>query len=221
MQQSPLRVVVLISGNGSNLQALIDRQHQPGCAYQIVKVISNKADAFGLERAKQHLIEIDTIPHQNFDGREAFEQALIHSIDQAQPGLVVLAGFMRILTPLFTQHYLGRMLNIHPSLLPKYPGLDTHQRALEAGDKQHGLSIHFVTDELDGGPVILQASTQIQTNDTIDSLKAKIHRLEHQAYPLAVNLFAQGKLVYKNHQAWFSDQSLTDPLQIEDLTCST
>ncbi|WP_029934282.1 phosphoribosylglycinamide formyltransferase [Thiomicrospira pelophila] len=217
MQQSPLRVVVLISGNGSNLQALIDRQNQADCAYQIVKVISNKADAFGLERAKQHLIEVDTVPHQSFDDRETFEQALIHSIDQAQPGLVVLAGFMRILTPLFTQHYVGRMLNIHPSLLPKYPGLQTHQRALDAGDKQHGLSIHFVTDELDGGPVVLQATTNIQANDSVETLKAKVHELEHQAYPLVVNLFAQGKLNYQNHQAWWSGQALTTPLQIEDL----
>ncbi|MBE0493609.1 MAG: phosphoribosylglycinamide formyltransferase [Thiomicrospira sp.] len=217
MQQSPLRVVVLISGNGSNLQALIDRQNQAGCAYQIVKVISNKADAFGLERAKQYQIETDTIPHQSFDGRENFERALIKSIDQAQPGLVVLAGFMRILTPLFTQHYVGRMLNIHPSLLPKYPGLQTHQRALEAGDKQHGLSIHFVTDELDGGPVILQAHTDIQANDSVETLKARVHQLEHQAYPLAVNLFAQGKLSYQDHQAWWSGLVLTAPLQIEAL----
>lgn len=217
MQQSPLRVVVLISGNGSNLQALIDRQHQADCAYQIVKVISNKADVFGLERAKHHQIEIDTIPHQDFESREDFERALIHSIDQAQPGLVVLAGFMRILTPLFTQHYIGRMLNIHPSLLPKYPGLQTHQRALEAGDKQHGLSIHFVTDELDGGPVVLQATTDIQTNDSVETLKSRVHQLEHQAYPLAVNLFAQGKLRYQNHQAWWSDKALTTPIQIENL----
>ena len=217
MQQNPLRVVVLISGNGSNLQALIDRQNQAGCAYQVVKVISNKADAFGLERAKQHQIETDTIPHQSFDGREDFERALIKSIDQAQPGLVVLAGFMRILTPLFTQHYVGRMLNIHPSLLPKYPGLHTHQRALDAGDKQHGLSIHFVTDELDGGPVVLQAHTDIQANDSVETLKARLHQLEHQAYPLAVNLFAQGKLSYQNHQAWWSGLSLAAPLQIEAL----
>ncbi|HEY9018416.1 phosphoribosylglycinamide formyltransferase [Thiomicrospira sp.] len=217
MQQSPLRVVVLISGNGSNLQALIDRQDQADCAYEIVKVISNKAEAYGLERAKQRQIKTDIVPHQNFQNREDFERALIHSIDQAQPGLVVLAGFMRILTPVFTQHYLGHMLNIHPSLLPKYPGLNTHQRALEAGDKEHGLSIHFVTDELDGGPVVLQARTEIETHDSVESLKSKIHQLEHQAYPLVVNLFAQGKLGYQNHQAWWSGEALSTPLQMEAL----
>lgn len=217
MQQSPLRIVVLISGHGSNLQALIDFQTQPDCAYQIVKVVSNKADAFGIERAKQHQINWAIVNHQDFDTRESFEQSLIETIDQAQPGLVVLAGFMRILTPLFTQHYLGRMLNIHPSLLPKYPGLNTHQRALDAGDLQHGLSIHFVTDELDGGPVVLQAKTDIQPNETLESLKHKVHQLEHQAYPLAINLFATGQLAYKDHQAWWSGQVLATPIQIEAL----
>lgn len=216
MSSSPLRVVVVISGNGSNLQALIDYQQQPDCAYQIVKVISNRPQAFGLERAKQHQIDTGVVDHTQFDSREHFEQALIQHIDSAEPGLVVLAGFMRILTPLFTEHYLGRMFNIHPSLLPKYPGLNTHQRALEAGETHHGLSIHFVTAELDGGPVVLQASLVINSDDTANSLQQKVHQLEHQAYPLAVNLFAQQRLYFADHQAWWNGQPLNQPLQLED-----
>ena len=213
--QTPLNLVVLISGNGSNLQALIDAQATSH--YRVVKVVSNRPDAYGLKRAQQHGIATETIDHQNFPDRESFEQALIKAIDPAQPGLVVLAGFMRILTPAFTGHYLGKMLNIHPSLLPKYPGLHTHKRALESGDTEHGLSIHFVTDELDGGPVILQAKTPVNTHDTEDSLKQKVHELEHQAYPKAVELFACGNIHFTNHQAWWLDQPLTTPLQLEDL----
>jgi phosphoribosylglycinamide formyltransferase-1 len=213
--QTPLNLVVLISGNGSNLQALIDAQATSH--YRVVKVVSNRPDAYGLKRAQQHGIATEIIDHQNFPDRESFEQALIKAIDPAQPGLVVLAGFMRILTPAFTSHYLGKMLNIHPSLLPKYPGLHTHKRALESGDTEHGLSIHFVTDELDGGPVILQAKTPVNAHDTEDSLKQKVHELEHQAYPKAVELFACGNIHFTNHQAWWLDQPLTTPLQLEDL----
>lgn len=213
--QTPLNLVVLISGNGSNLQALIDAQATSN--YRVVKVVSNRPDAYGLKRAQQHSIATEIIDHQNFPDRESFEQALIKAIDPAQPGLVVLAGFMRILTPAFTGHYLGKMLNIHPSLLPKYPGLHTHKRALESGDTEHGLSIHFVTDELDGGPVILQAITPVSANDTEASLKQKVHELEHQAYPKAVELFACGKIHFSDYQAWWLDQPLSTPLQLEDL----
>lgn len=217
MQQSRLNIVVVISGNGSNLQALIDYQQQPDCHYQIVKVVSNRPKAFGLQRAQQAGIATALVDHTQFDSRESFEQSLIQQIDQAQPGLVVLAGFMRILTPSFTQHYLGRMFNIHPSLLPKYPGLNTHQRALDAADKEHGLSIHFVTDQLDGGPVVMQAELTIAPNDDAQSLQARVHQLEHQAYPIAINLFAQGKLSYQNHQACWQAQPLASPLKLADL----
>ncbi|WP_044409704.1 phosphoribosylglycinamide formyltransferase [Thiomicrospira microaerophila] len=210
-------VVVVLSGNGSNLQALIDFQQRADCAYKIVKVVANRPNAFGLERAKQHHIPASLVNHQDYATREDFERALIQHIDQAQPGLVVLAGFMRILTPLFTEHYLGKMLNIHPSLLPKYPGLDTHQRAIDAGDTEHGLSIHFVTAELDGGPVILQASLKIEPQMDAQMLQQQVHQLEHQAYPLAVNLFAQGQLSLQDNQAWLNHQALIQPLKLSDL----
>lgn len=212
--QAPLNVVVLISGNGSNLQALIDAQVTSH--YRIVKVIANRPDAYGLIRAQQHQIDHQLVDHQLYPDRETFENALIAAIEPAQPGLVVLAGFMRILTPVFTQQYLGRMLNIHPSLLPKYPGLNTHQRALDAQDAEHGLSIHFVTAELDGGPVILQAKTAIHKHDTEQSLKQRIHQLEHRAYPKVVELFALQKIKLIDHQAWFG-QPLTQPLELETL----
>jgi phosphoribosylglycinamide formyltransferase-1 len=215
MTASILNVVVLLSGNGSNLQALLDYQSQ-NAHFRIVKVIANRPDAFGLERAKRHNIETALVDHRCFDNRETFEQALIKQIDPVQPGLVVLAGFMRILTPLFTQHYLGRMLNIHPSLLPKYPGLNTHQRALDAGDAYHGLSIHYVTAELDGGPVILQASLPIEIDATAESLQQQVHQLEHQAYPLVVELIAKQHVQLKDNQAWHLQQPLLTPLQLAD-----
>ncbi|MDP3366035.1 MAG: phosphoribosylglycinamide formyltransferase, partial [Pseudomonas sp.] len=147
----PCNVVVLISGSGSNLQALIDSVAHDGNPARIAAVICNRAGAYGLERAKQAGIATELLDHKQFDGREAFDAALIQAIDAHQPDLVVLAGFMRILTPGFVQHYAGRLLNIHPSLLPKHKGLHTHQRAIEAGDSEPGCSVHFVTEELDGG----------------------------------------------------------------------
>jgi phosphoribosylglycinamide formyltransferase-1 len=217
MARELTNVVVVLSGNGSNLQALIDFQQRADCAYQIVKVIANRPNAFGLERAKQHQIATALVNHQDYANREDFERELIHQIDQTQPGLVVLAGFMRILTPLFTKHYLGRMLNIHPSLLPKYPGLDTHQRALDAGDTEHGLSIHFVTAELDGGPVILQASLIIEPDTDVQTLQHQVHQLEHQAYPIAVTLCALGKITLRNNQAWLDNTVLLRPLKLSDI----
>ena len=162
----PCNVVVLISGSGSNLQALIDSVAHDGNPARIAAVISNRADAYGLQRAKQAGIATELLDHKQFDGREAFDAALIQAIDAHQPDLVVLAGFMRILTPGFVQHYAGRLLNIHPSLLPKYKGLHTHQRALEAGDSEHGCSVHFVTEELDGGPLVVQAVLPVMADDT-------------------------------------------------------
>jgi len=191
-------VVVLISGSGSNLQALLNH-FQDNESVTISAVISNKADAFGLQRAARAGVPTQVLSHRDYSDRLAFDQALIQVIDQYQPDLVVLAGFMRILTPEFTQHYQQRLMNIHPSLLPKYKGLDTHQRALEAGDTEHGCSVHFVTEHLDGGPVIIQASIAIEADDTVDSLAHKIHQLEHQIYPLAVQWFAEGRLQLANN----------------------
>ncbi|MFT0623305.1 phosphoribosylglycinamide formyltransferase [Ectopseudomonas guguanensis] len=190
----PCNVVVLISGSGSNLQALIDSVAQDGNPARIAAVISNRADAYGLQRAKQAGIATELLDHKQFDGREAFDAALIQAIDAHQPDLVVLAGFMRILTPGFVQHYAGRLLNIHPSLLPRHKGLHTHQRALEAGDSEHGCSVHFVTEELDGGPLVVQAVLPVMADDTAESLASRVHQQEHKIYPLAVRWFAEGRL---------------------------
>ncbi|EZH82684.1 phosphoribosylglycinamide formyltransferase [Ectopseudomonas composti] len=190
----PCNVVVLISGSGSNLQALIDSVAHDGNPARIAAVICNRAGAYGLERAEQAGITTGLLDHKQFDGRDAFDAALIQTIDAHQPDLVVLAGFMRILTPGFVQHYAGRLLNIHPSLLPKHKGLHTHQRALEAGDSEHGCSVHFVTEELDGGPLVVQAVLPIKADDTAESLARRVHQQEHQIYPLAVRWFAEGRL---------------------------
>ena len=190
----PCNVVVLISGSGSNLQALIDSIAHDGNPARIAAVICNRAGAYGLERAKQAGIATGLLDHKQFDGREAFDAALIQAIDAHQPDLVVLAGFMRILTPGFVRHYQGRLLNIHPSLLPKYKGLDTHRRALEAGDAEHGCSVHFVTEELDGGPVALQEAITIRPQESLEQLTQRVHAAEHRIYPLAVRWFAEGRL---------------------------
>jgi len=190
----PCNVVVLISGSGSNLQALIDSVAHDGNPARIAAVICNRAGAYGMERAKQAGIATELLDHKQFDGREAFDAALIQAIDAHQPDLVVLAGFMRILTPGFVQHYAGRLLNIHPSLLPKHKGLHTHQRAIEAGDSEHGCSVHFVTEELDGGPLVVQAVLPVMADDTAESLAQRVHQQEHQIYPLAVRWFAEGRL---------------------------
>ncbi|MDP2244136.1 phosphoribosylglycinamide formyltransferase [Pseudomonas sp.] len=201
-------VVVLISGSGSNLQALIDSIAHDGNPARVSAVISNRADAYGLERAKQAGIATAVLDHKQFEGREAFDAALVEAIDAFEPQLVVLAGFMRILTPGFVRHYAGRLLNIHPSLLPKYKGLHTHQRALEAGDSEHGCSVHFVTEELDGGPLVVQAVIPVRANDTLDSLAQQVHRQEHVIYPLAVRWFAEGRLRLDAQGAMLDGQPL-------------
>ena len=199
-------VVVLISGGGSNLQALIDCSESLG--YHISAVISNKAGVYGLERAEHAGIPAETIPHTGYDDRNEFDQALVQQIDEYKPDLVVLAGFMRILGKEFVRHYLGRLLNIHPSLLPKYPGMHTHARALEAGDKQHGVSVHFVTEELDGGPVIAQARVNVLDGDTPETLASRVLEKEHLLYPQVVGWFCSGRLCMNNGRAQLDGQSL-------------
>jgi len=202
-------VVVLISGSGSNLQALIDSLGNDNPA-RICAVVSNRAEAFGLQRAHAAGIATDVVQHKDFANREAFDAALMEIIDTYQPQLVVLAGFMRILTPGFVRHYQGRLLNIHPSLLPKYKGLDTHRRALEAGDHEHGCSVHFVTEELDGGPVAIQAAFTVEPDEGVDSLTGRVHAAEHIIYPLAVRWFAEGRLRLAEQGAML-DETLLPP----------
>ena len=201
-------VVVLLSGTGSNLQALIDSNDVKDSPANIRAVISNRTDAYGLQRAQNAGIDTRVLDHTAFEGREAFDAALIEVIDTFNPQLVVLAGFMRILSAEFVRHYQGRLLNIHPSLLPKYKGLHTHQRALEAGDSEHGCSVHFVTEELDGGPLVVQAVIPVESNDSPHSLAQRVHAQEHLIYPLAVRWFAEGRLSLDEQGALLDGQLL-------------
>lgn len=210
MTTKSTRVVVLISGSGSNLQALIDGQQAGDLPIDIVAVISNRPDVYGLTRAAQADIPTILLDHKAFTNREEFDQQLMQVIDDYSPDLVVLAGFMRILTPQFTQHYLGRMLNIHPSLLPKFQGLHTHQRALDANETRHGVTVHFVTAELDGGPSAIQAIVPIIDGDNAGSLAKRVQRQEHLIYPLAVKWFAEGRLVMRDNRAYLDNELLPE-----------
>jgi phosphoribosylglycinamide formyltransferase-1 len=203
-------IVVLISGSGSNLQAILDACNVGFIDGKVTAVISNKAKAYGLERAKKAGAKAIVLDHKAYADRTAYDQDLIATIDQHQPDLVVLAGFMRILTPEFVQHYQGRLLNIHPSLLPKYQGLNTHQRAIDAGDTEHGCSVHFVTAELDGGPVILQAKVPVFPEDDAEAVAQRVHEQEHRIYPLVVRWFCQNRLQQQ------SDKALLDGLLLSD-----
>ncbi len=211
MSHQPLSVVVLISGSGSNLQAIIDATANDPST-KVAAVISNRDDAYGLERARTAGIETRVLNHKPYPSREAYDQALIELIDSFQPGLVTLAGFMRILSPLFVQHYQGRLLNIHPSLLPKHKGLHTHQRALEAGDRIHGASVHFVTEELDGGPVILQAQVPVKADDTEEQLAARVLQQEHIIYPQVIRWFAEGRIAMNGSQLEMDEKPLDGPV---------
>ena len=191
-------VVVLISGNGNNLQALIDASSDSG--YTISHVISNNPDAFGLERAERYGISSTVLDHRDFGTRSEFDSALKQAIDDQSPDLVALAGFMRILGPEIVKNFSGRMLNIHPSLLPKYPGINTHQRVLDAGDHEHGATVHFVTEELDGGPLVAQGRIPVSANETAQELAARVLIREQQLYPTVVSWFASGRLCLQQDQ---------------------
>ena len=191
------RVAVLISGNGSNLQALLDRFHKENSSIHINCVISNKKNAFGLERAAKASIENHFVDHTKFKSREAFDQRLIEILESYNPDLIVLAGFMRILSGVFIDKYLGRLINIHPSLLPKYPGLETHRKVIENKDTHHGVTVHYVDKSLDGGPICAQSEMKVVTQD-INQLKDQIHKMEHKIYPLVVQKIAEGKMAFKD-----------------------
>ncbi|HGM5490423.1 TPA: phosphoribosylglycinamide formyltransferase [Serratia fonticola] len=202
------KIVVLVSGQGSNLQALIDACQQGRITATIVAVISNNAQAYGLQRAEEAGIAAQALDGKAFADREAFDAALAQTIDQYQPDLVVLAGYMRILSNAFVQHYAGRLLNIHPSLLPKYPGLHTHRQAIDNGDAEHGTSVHFVTEQLDGGPVILQAKVPIFPGDEEDEVIERVQTQEHTIYPLVVSWFIEGRLAMRDNAAWLDGERL-------------
>lgn len=202
------KLVILISGSGSNLQSFIDAVNSGDLNAEIAAVFCNKPNAFGLSRAADAGIQTEVIDHTKYDSRDAFDTAMMDRINDYAPDLLILAGFMRILTPSFVQQFQGKLLNIHPSLLPKYPGLSTHQRALDAGDKDAGATVHFVTEELDGGPAILQARVSVEPLDTADKLASRILAEEHKIYPLAAQWFAEGRLKLENNYATLDDEKL-------------
>ncbi|MCW8903142.1 phosphoribosylglycinamide formyltransferase [Sedimenticola sp.] len=219
-EQRKLPIVVLLSGSGSNLQAIIDGAADD-LPVEIRGVISNRGDAFGLERARQASIPTRVLDHTDYPDRETYDQALMELIDSYQPALVVLAGFMRILTPGFVTRYQGRLLNIHPSLLPKYRGLHTHQRALEAGDRVHGASVHLVTEELDGGPVILQVRVPVEPGDDEATLAARVLTQEHRIYPAVIRWFAEGRLKVTQGFIELDGKTLREPKIMEFNQVST
>ena len=205
-------IVVLISGNGSNPQAIIDACRANKIAGNVVAVLSNKADAYGLKRAKLADIPAYFVDPTLYNDRTDYDKALIEQIDAYQPDIVVLAGFMRILSPDFVIHYQHKLLNIHPSLLPKYPGLHTHRQVLANKDSFHGVTVHFVTEELDGGPMIIQARIPVLPDDTEQSLQARIQTEEYRIYPLAIGWLADERLKMQNNQAFLDDIALFDNL---------
>jgi len=213
-QENRLRVVVLISGNGSNLQAIINASHN-GLAVDICAVISNRPNAYGLQRAADAGITHCVVDHTQYADREAFDKKLKQTIDRHEPDFIVLAGFMRMLTEGFVRSYHGRMLNIHPSLLPKYRGLNTHAKAIAAGDSHHGASVHFVTETLDGGPVIVQARVPILTHDTVESLSQRVQLEEHKIYVEVLQWLCQGRLLWQEGQVILDKHVLTHPIVID------
>jgi len=211
------RAVVLISGGGSNLQAFIDQIDANNLPLDISLVISNNADAFGLQRAANAKIDHCVVDHRDYESRGRFDEALAKRIDAVNPDIVILAGFMRILTEDFVNHYVNRLINIHPSLLPKYPGTNTHQRAIDANDQWHGASIHFVVPEVDAGPIILQGRLPIKDGDTSSSLQQRIHKIEHKLYPLAAKWFAEGRLSINLDKVLLDNETSPEQLQTFDL----
>lgn len=216
MKPAPARAVILVSGGGTNLQAFIDAVREGCLDLEITAVLSDKPDAYALERARRARIAAECIDRSAYPDRAAFEAALAERIAAHRPDLVLLAGFMRILGPEIVARFEGRMLNIHPSLLPRFPGLSTHRRVLEAGDPWHGCTVHLVTEELDGGPVIAQARVPVLPGDTPERLQARVLEKEHRLYPWVAGLFAAGRLEYRDGTLFFDGRALDEPLQLPD-----
>jgi len=212
---SHCRVTVLISGSGSNLQALIDARDRGEFDADLVHVISNRATAFGLQRAAKAGLASSVLPHQAFNSREEFDQALAALIASHNPDLVVLAGFMRILGPAVIERFQNRIINLHPSLLPLYRGTDTYQRAIAAGDREHGASMHFVTGELDGGPLISQVRIHVAADDTAETLAARLAPREHDLIVATSKLFCQHAIHCRNNQVYSGDAVLQQALRLQ------
>ncbi len=210
-----MKAAILISGSGTNLQSFIDTIAQGNLDLDIAVVLSNRPDAYGLTRARDADIQTACIEHGAFEGRVQFDRAVAASLEPFDPDLLILAGFMRILSPWFVTRYEGKVLNIHPALLPRHPGLDTHARALRAGDSHHGSTVHFVTDELDGGPRILAGRIAVNAGETPEQLQERVQAVEHRIYPQAAQLFATGRITYRNGAAWLDGKILADPLIVD------
>ncbi len=210
-----LRLVIVISGNGSNLQSIIDTIEAGQLDAHICAVISNNAGAFGLKRAIRHGIETAVIDHHDFCSRDEFDQALLHRVNQYRPDFIVLAGFMRLLGSDFIQAYRYKILNIHPSILPHYKGLNTHQRALDNNEKEHGVSIHLVTDKLDDGPLLLQGRYPVENGDSVEDLQYKGHALEHRMFPAILQWLSRGDLKIEGGSIVYKNQSVHQAINFE------
>jgi phosphoribosylglycinamide formyltransferase-1 len=216
VEKKKISLAVLISGGGSNLQAIIDAIKNNKLDAQIKAVISNNVSASGLDRAARENITTHVIEHKSYPSREAFDQAMSQVIDAAKVDLVVLAGFMRILSKPFIEHYQHRLINIHPSLLPKYKGLNTHQQVIDNNDKFHGASVHFVNQELDSGPTVIQAEMPVLATDNAETLATRILIEEHQIYPMVIQMIAEGRLSFDKNQLNLDNEPLTRPLCWKD-----
>lgn len=220
-----LAAVALVSGRGTNLEALLATRAAGWLPLELRAVISNRPNARALRRAVDHGVAAETVDHTRYPDRDAFEADLCTAIDRHAPELVILGGFMRILSTEFIDHYAGRLINIHPSLLPDFKGLDTHRRALEAGVARHGATVHFVTPNLDAGPAVLQATVAVRDDDDADTLAARVLEREHRIYPLAVRWFAEGRLTFDGESAWLDGRDLAEPVvdppEIEEVPRAT
>jgi phosphoribosylglycinamide formyltransferase-1 len=210
-------IVILISGRGSNMRALIEHSQSAAAAFEVRAVLADRADAGGLDTARQFGIAARALAPAKGMDRAAYDSILAAAIDEYSPSLIALAGFMRILSAPFVDRYEGMMLNIHPSLLPKYAGLHTHRRALEARDAEHGVTVHFVTEQLDGGPRVIQARVAVETGDTEATLSRRVLVQEHVIYPVAVDWFCAGRLRYEAGQAVLDGRILSEPVQVTDI----
>jgi len=212
----PLRTVVLVSGNGSNLQAIVDQAHAGGLGINVVGVISDRPEAYALDRARAAGIPALTVDYKAEGGGESFGRSLGRELDALMPDLVALAGFMRILPAYLVDRYRGRMLNVHPSLLPKYPGLDTYRRVLRTGDEWHGSTVHFVIPALDSGPAIIQYRLRVRPDDTAELLRGRVQQGEYVIYPMAIRLVAHRRVEYRDGQVWRDGTPMTTPLVVDE-----
>ena len=217
MSEAPARpaAAVLISGSGTNLQAFIDQAQAGSLPLDIAVVISNRANAYGLQRARNAGIPVRCIDNRDFPSRESFDDALHEALKDFDPQIVILAGFMRILSASFVNRYPGRILNIHPALLPAYPGLNTHQRVIDAGEAWHGCTVHFVTAELDAGPGLLQGRVPVLKSDDSQTLSARVQTMEHIIFPRAAEWVATGRAEFRDGKAWLDDKVLDHPVVID------